>query len=152
MQILEQGLEPFLQNERMPLLEQALGQALQRALMDVQGQVQEQTQVQALKAWQVLQDVACRVGLRQTLVQEQIKEFCQVLEQALLERLEQVPEQAFVQGWFQALTKAVGTGSREIPWASLGTNLWTSPGDNPGTAVPGGNSFILLLTFYLFYT
>lgn len=116
MQILEQVLEPILQNERMLLLKRALGQALEQALMHVQGQVQEETQVQALEAWQVLIDVAeaCEVGLRQTLVQERIKEFSQVLVQAALESLEQVPEQAFVQGWFQVLTKAVGQALGEF--------------------------------------
>ena len=150
MQTLQQVLEPILQKETMPLLEPVLGQALEKALRYIQGQVHEQTQVQALEAsCQVLENVAEALG--EGLVEERRKEFGQVLEQALLEGWEQVPEQAYVQGPEASSCKSCGTGPWESPWASLGTNFCTSPGDNPGP-IAGGINFIILLTLYLFYT
>lgn len=119
METLQQVLEPILQHETMSRLEQTLWQALEQALRHVQAQVQEQTQLEAL---QVLQDEAEALGegVRQALVQERGKEFCQVLEQALLEGLEQVPEQAFEQGQKQALGKAVGQALGKALGQALG--------------------------------
>ena len=119
MQTLQQVLEPILKNEMMPLLEQTLGLTWEQALRHIQALVQEQTQVQALEAsWQALQDVAEDLG--QALVQERRSEFFQVLEQALLEGLERVPEEAFVQGRNQALAKAVGQALGKALGKALG--------------------------------
>ena len=125
METLQQELEPILQNDMVSLLKQTLWQALEQALRCVQGQVQEQSRVQALEAsWQDLQDEAEALtilgeDLGQALVQERGREFFQVLEQALLEGLEQVPEQG-KQGRKQALGKAVGKAVGKALGRALG--------------------------------